>query len=160
MNLPSGLIFYLDFKYGTDQTANHTENSDVYGNTSGSNVDASGGLYGAGKFGYSINDKDTAALSIHASNIDADEYTSGSVTWSDVDYEPDLSASVALGNAADNGLMKITTSTLAYTNADVDGVRAFSISGSGFDEFFPAYTKHDKANSRISFMPVKKFAMI
>ena len=45
MNLPSGLIFYLDFKYGTAQTGNHTENSDVYGNTSGSNVDASGGLY-------------------------------------------------------------------------------------------------------------------
>jgi len=57
MNLPSGLIFYLDFKYGTAQTGNHTENSDVYGNTSGSNTDATGGLYGAGKFGYSINDK-------------------------------------------------------------------------------------------------------
>ena len=52
MNLPSGLIFYLDFKYGTAQTGNHTENSDVYGNTSGANTDASGGLYGAGKFGY------------------------------------------------------------------------------------------------------------
>ena len=152
MNLPSGLIFYLDFKYGTSQTANHTDGADVYGNTSGSNVDASGGLYGAGKFGYSINDKETAALSIHASNVDDNEYTSGSVTWSDVDYEPDLSASVATGNAADNGLMKITTSTSAYTNADTDGVRAFSISGSGFDEFFPAYTKFDKANSQISFI--------
>ena len=49
MNLPSGLIFYLDFKYGTAQ-AGHTQNSDVHGMTSGSNVDASGGLYGAGKF--------------------------------------------------------------------------------------------------------------
>ena len=158
MNLPSGLIFYLDFKYGTAQTGNHTENSDVYGNTSGSNTDASGGLYGAGKFGYSINDKATAALVIHASNIDADEFTSGSVSFEDVDFEPDLSASVALGNAADNGLMKITTSTLAYTNADTDGVRAFSISGSGFDEFFPAYTKFDKVNSRISFVVKKSVA--
>ena len=34
MNLPSGLIFYLDFKYGTTQTGNHTKASDVYGNTS------------------------------------------------------------------------------------------------------------------------------
>jgi hypothetical protein len=158
MNLPSGLIFYLDFKYGTAQTGNHTENSDVYGNTSGSNTDASGGLYGAGKFGYSINDKATAALVIHASNIDADEFTSGSVSFEDVDFEPDLSASVALGNAADDGLMKITTSTLAYTNADTDGVRAFSISGSGFDEFFPAYTKFDKVNSRISFVVKKSVA--
>jgi len=158
MNLPSGLIFYLDFKYGTAQTGNHTENSDVYGNTSGSNTDASGGLYGAGKFGYSINDKQTVALAIAASNIDADEFVSGSVSFEDVDFEPDLSASVALGNAADNGLVKITTSTLAYTNADTDGVRAFSISGSGYDEFFPAYTKFDKVNSRISFVVKKSVA--
>jgi len=158
MNLPSGLIFYLDFKYGTAQTGNHTENSDVYGNTSGSNTDASGGLYGAGKFGYSINDKQTAALAIAASNIDADEFVSGSVSFEDVDFEPDLSASVALGNAADDGLVKITTSTLAYTNADTDGVRAFSISGSGYDEFFPAYTKFDKVNSRISFVVKKSVA--
>ena len=158
MNLPSGLIFYLDFKYGTAQTGNHTENSDVYGNTSGSNVDASGGLYGAGKFGYSINDKSTAALSIHASNIDADEFTSGSVSFEDVAFEPDLSASVSLGANADNGLVKITTSTLSYTNADTDGVRAFSISGSGFDEFFPAHTKFDAVNSRISFVVKKSVA--
>ncbi len=57
MNLPSGLIFYLDFKYSTDQTTLHTDGADVFGNTSGSNTDATGGLYGAGKFGYSINDQ-------------------------------------------------------------------------------------------------------
>ena len=44
MNLPSGLIFYLDFKYG-DATTGFTQNSDVFGNTSGSG-DISGGLYG------------------------------------------------------------------------------------------------------------------
>ena len=44
MNLPSGLIFYLDFKYGTAQSGQQTENSDVFGNTSKSNADASGGL--------------------------------------------------------------------------------------------------------------------
>src|SRR6056300_1064812 len=98
MNLPSGLIFYLDFKYGTDQTNLHTNNSDVYGNTSGSNVEASGGLYGAGKFGYSINDAETAAATIKAA-ADATGFTTASVAWSDVDFEPDLSASVATGNA-------------------------------------------------------------
>ena len=56
MNLPSGLIFYLDFKYGTTQTAQHSKGSHIHGNTSASNADASGGLYGAGRFGYSIND--------------------------------------------------------------------------------------------------------
>jgi len=159
MNLPSGLIFYLDFKYGTTQTGNHTKASDVYGNTSGSNVDASGGLYGAGKFGYSINDATTGdTLRIHASTTDADQYTTGSVSWSDVDYEPDLSASVALGNAVDNGLVKITTGIEAYTNPDKDGIRAFSISGSGFDEFFPAYTKINSAETEISFIVKKSVA--
>ena len=158
MNLPSGLIFYLDFKYSTDQTGNHVDGSDVYGNTSGSNVDASGGLYGAGKFGYSINDNETGALALHASNVDNNEYTSGSVSFQDIDFEPDLSASMATGTSADNGLMKITTSVDSYTNPDLDGVRAFSISGSGFDEFFPAYTKINAAKTQISFIVRKSIA--
>jgi hypothetical protein len=159
MNLPSGLIFYLDFKYGTDQTGNHTQNADVYGNTSGSG-DAAGGLYGAGKFGYSINDQEGPELSLHADTANASQYITGSVSFSDIDFEPDLSASMASGNRADDGLMKITTSTLAYVNPDTDGVRAFSISGSGFDEFFPAYTKYDSANSQISFIVRKDVATV
>ena len=59
MNLPSGLIFFLDFKYGSANLLTLTQNSDIFGNTSGSG-DASGGLYGGGKSGYSINDKVTA----------------------------------------------------------------------------------------------------
>ena len=59
MNLPSGLIFYLDFKYGTAQAGVGT-GEQVFGVTSGSG-DPTGGLYGAGKFGYSINDHIGAA---------------------------------------------------------------------------------------------------
>ena len=65
MNLPSGLIFYLDFKYGTTQVG-HTAGEDVFGITSGSG-DPNQGLYGAGRFAYSINDKETSALSLHES---------------------------------------------------------------------------------------------
>jgi hypothetical protein len=151
MNLPSGLIFYLDFKYGTAQTGNHTENADVYGNTSGSNTDATGGLYGAGKFGYSINDKDTA-LQLIGTAASASAFSTASVNFDDVDFEPDLSASVAIADNADNALIKVVTSGLSYTNVDTDGVRAFSISGSGFDEFFPAYTKHDATANTITFI--------
>ena len=158
MNLPSGLIFYLDFKYGTDQTSLHTNNSDVYGNTSGSNVDASGGLYGAGKFGYSINDVQTDDITIGASAATA-TFPTASAAWSDVDFEPDLSASIATGNA-DTGLVKLVTAIASYSNPDTDGVRAFAPSGSatlGFTEFFPAYTKYDKSASTITFI-VKKGA--
>ena len=152
MNLPSGLIFYLDFKYGTAQTGNHTENSDVYGNTSGSNVDASGGLYGAGKFGYSINDKETSTMTCGATASGSTTFSTGSVAWTDVDYEPDLSGAQAIADNADNALIKVSTPLAAYTNADTDGVRAFSISGSGVDEFFPAYTSYSSADSEISFV--------
>ena len=161
MNLPSGLIFYLDFKYSTDQTTLHTDGADVFGNTSGSNTDATGGLYGAGKFGYSINDQVTVALSGHASTEGTSAFTTGSVVWEDVDFEPDLSASVAIGSTADNGLVKLITDAAdSYTRPDFDGVRAFVPSGSAglfFDEFYPAYTKYDKSNNQIVFI-VKKAA--
>ena len=151
MNLPSGLIFYLDFKYGTAQTGNHTENSDVHGNTSGSG-DASGGLYGAGKFGYSINDQTSDALTIGAAVAD-NAFTTASVSWANVDWEPDLSSSVATGHMADNGLVKLTVDgTNDLANHDPDGIRAFAISGSGIDAFYPAYTTRDDSSTDISFI--------
>ena len=68
MNLPSGLIFYLDFKYGTAQPGFDNDNlnrtGDPFGSTNADDSmfgvttttgDPSGGLYGAGRFGYSIN---------------------------------------------------------------------------------------------------------
>ena len=48
MNLPSGLIFFLDFKYGSANQANHSSGADIFGDTSSSG-DPSGGLYGGGK---------------------------------------------------------------------------------------------------------------
>ena len=158
MNLPSGLIFYLDFKYGSANQANHTKDSDVFGNTSGSG-DASGGLYGAGKSGYSINDQVTAAQSIHASSVASGTYTSGSVTYKDVDFEPTLSASVALGNAVDNGLMSLVVDTdAAMTRADFKGATAWEVSGSGFDAAYPAYTTVNAAETEVTFIVKKSVA--
>ena len=71
MNLPSGLVFYLDFKYGTAQVPGFDDdNPDVAGNddhpfgspeandsmfgVTNLEGDPTGGLYGAGRFGYSI----------------------------------------------------------------------------------------------------------
>ena len=61
MNLPSGLVFYLDFKYG-DGHSGRADGENLYGNVTeggtkmAKDTDPSGGLYGAGKFGYTIND--------------------------------------------------------------------------------------------------------
>jgi hypothetical protein len=128
MNLPSGLVFYLDFKYGTDQpgfnTTNTTyeQNNSVFGITN-QTFDAEQGLYGAGRFGYSTNDY-TASLST----------TITSASWADCNYSAPLSASVA----ADE--MKRVTVDMNTTNHDVEGVRSFYISGSGIEAYYPANT--------------------
>src|SRR6056300_784395 len=68
MNLPSGLVFYLDFKYGT-ATNGRADGDNLYGNVSsasakiGVDTEVAGGLYGAGKFGYSINQNTLAVTS-------------------------------------------------------------------------------------------------
>ena len=146
MNLPSGLIFYLDFKYGTLQTAAHAVGGDIHGDTSASNADASGGLYGAGKFGYSVNDSATGTLTVAAA-ASSTQYATGSVAWSDVEFEPDLSASVSAGN-----LRKVTVGTGAFTNPDHSGVRAFELSGSTVSAYYPAHTKYSAAASTYSFI--------
>jgi len=146
MNLPSGLIFYLDFKYGTLQTAAHAVGGDIHGDTSASNADASGGLYGAGKFGYSVNDSATGTLTVAAA-ASSTQYATGSVVWDDVEFEPDLSASVSAGN-----LRKVTVGTGAFTNPDHSGVRAFELSGSTVAAYYPAHTKYSAAASTYSFI--------
>ena len=129
MNLPSGLVFYLDFKYGTDQpgfettNATYEQNNSVFGITNQS-FDAEQGLYGAGRFGYSINDFTKTGLTPVVS----------SASWADVNYSAPLSAS-----AATDSLKKVTVD-LTNLDHDVEGVRAFYISGSGISAYYPANT--------------------
>ena len=125
MNLPSGLIFYLDFKYGTAQ-AGFGSGDQVFGITSGSG-DPSQGLYGAGRSGYSINDVTGTAQALAG--------LTGSVNWDDVDFEPDLSAS--LGNLK---YYDIPVSTI--DGYDGEGVKAFEVTASSaLTAYYPAYTR-------------------
>jgi hypothetical protein len=86
MNLPSGLVFYLDFKYGTSKGV-RTDGDNMYGNvTAGStkmtiDTEASGGLYGAGNFGYSINE--------HSLTV-ASQDTGSAPTSSSIGYNDEL----------------------------------------------------------------------
>tara|TARA_R110002020_G_scaffold82359_7_gene203874 strand:- start:30226 stop:31911 length:1686 start_codon:yes stop_codon:yes gene_type:complete len=104
MNLPSGLVFFLDFKYGdTVESGNPTFQSgtDLMGNTSASNADATGGLYGAGKFGYSLKNKSTSGITPTAQ---------ASASWKDVGFNSDLSASIA-----SEEIVKLTFTTAQLT---------------------------------------------
>ena len=130
MNLPSGLVFYLDFKYGTAQ-AGFAKNQEVFGITSASG-DPSQGLYGAGTFGYTSND--------FTSTTNTAAALTGSVSWVDVDFEPDLSASAA-SSAVGTQLKYFDIPFSTMTNPDKHGIRAFEITGStAFTAFYPAYT--------------------
>ena len=89
MNLPSGLVFYLDFQYGTTKEP-FTAGQSLYGNKDGNNPfgnGATGGLYGAGRFGYSINNTQSAAYTVASASADwyTDLQADSSVSQSLVD---------------------------------------------------------------------------
>lgn len=62
MSMPSGLVFYLDFQYGNNKNPFQAGKS-LYGSLADvqatdidiTNVDPTGGLYGQGRYGYSMN---------------------------------------------------------------------------------------------------------
>ncbi len=119
MNLPSGLVFFLDFQYGNSKEPFAAGDS-LYGdrNASGtypfSTPAAEGGLYGAGRFAYSTNQFSASVSVTAATDIAAS-------TWEDVNLDGPLSASVAAGDV----LSTLTIEAGDLTNPDLDGVRAF-----------------------------------
>jgi hypothetical protein len=123
MNLPSGLVFFLDFQYGTDKNP-FAANSSMYGDSSANFGNTStGALYGAGRFTYSTNQFSSSVSSSAAS------YAATSASWADVNFNSDYSASAAAGR-----IKKISIPT-ASISSDIDilGVRGFiATSGSTF----------------------------
>jgi len=112
MNLPSGLVFYLDFKYGSaNPPVPFTQNGSLYGANATTNVTdiTSQSLYGAGRFGYSINQFSASISAL-----------TGSTAWADFNFDSEYSASAV------SGYKKILVPLPA--NADQRGVRAFTIS--------------------------------
>jgi len=148
MNLPSGLIFYMDFKYGTNPAGNpNFTGSSLFGNSGtfgkdslspagnklGSTQSPEGGLYGAGRFGYTINNA-TAAITA----------TFASASLADIDY--DLSSGSVSASFAGNTLKKIVVALPA--DADFNGVRAFEptlLTGS-VTGYYPQYTTKNGSN--------------
>ena len=132
MNLPSGLVFFLNFKYGTAQPGFSVGDA-IHGTTNVA-ADPSGGLYGAGRFGYSINEASSGALAYNATG-----HSDGAATWEDVNFDPALKAAVAASSP--NKLRKIVVRLSG--DQDSDGVRAFKPSasvGAHLTAYYPAHT--------------------
>lgn len=147
MALPSGLIFWLDFGFGTNKAGADPDNSSgwfrgrsVYGDpvsplTAG--VNATGGHYNLHN---SYTQREVTGTVGIAS--------SGTVTtWSTVDYNPDLSAAVA-----NSGLRFLTVDLdqdATITNIDETNFKSFKVSGTAAALGTPVawYPQHTTYNS-------------
>jgi hypothetical protein len=172
MNLPSGLVFFLDFKYGTNQGANgfgtSTGNDFLTGQGRKSQADSVFGItdagdggtdinsgtagteghYGAGRFGYTINDVNVV---LGASDYNTGSYNPFTNTFSSnktaltgaqldlfTNFNSEFSASAA---ASSKAFQVVQVNTGSLSGFDKNGVRAFNVSGSGITTIYPEFTK-------------------
>jgi hypothetical protein len=137
MNLPSGLVFYLDFKYANNQrpfrsgdslySANNSSNVTDFANTQS--------LYGAGRFGYSTNQYTASAVAI-----------TSSISWADFNFDSNYSSSVSSYKKVNVALP---------SNADVNAVRAFVFTSGSFiaaTDILQAFTVLNAAQTTASFI--------
>jgi hypothetical protein len=117
------------------------------GNASGklgsTNV-AANGLYGEGRYGYSVNEDSDSGVTFTSASV------AGGLTWGELGYDGALSASFAAGE-----IFRITvaasqlTPTLAGSTVDAEAVRSFVVSGSNIVANIPQF--HAKAGSNFVF---------
>ena len=149
MNLPAGLIFYLDFQYGSETDANKGLNESLYGAESTlKRTDGAfnKGLYGAGEFSYSSETSASKAIDFS----DAAGVITGSVDGAglfagELNFDTEFSAS----NHADITSGKITALAVNATSMsqfDPEAVRGFTVSGSNINTYYPQYTTYDGTN--------------
>jgi len=153
MNLPSGLIFYLDFQYGSNGQLGHTAGQSLFGGTKkkfGSTDSAVNGLYGQGRYAYSSRTVTSSAItfaaggaSTYSDNPAANSYYTAS--WSDLQYDTTFSGSAVSTAAAGYAgfkvpgifkvVYKVDDNTQALSgsgnvyNVDLNAVRSFGFEG-------------------------------
>jgi hypothetical protein len=157
MNLPSGLIFYMDFKYGNTvgrDSNRPASGSSLFGNGGtfgkdtlspggnklGSTQAAEGGLYGAGRFGYTINDTKVAVTGA----------TIATASLQDINY--DLVNSTFSASFASGLVKKVSVATSSFSMPDLNAVRSFDLanSGSGFT-YLPQFTSLSDDGTTVDF---------
>ena len=140
MNLPSGLVFYLDFQYGTAKNP-FTQGASLYGNTGSeypfSTPAAEGGLYGAGRFTYSTN-QFSASFTVTTASV-------SSASFSEVNFDSALSASVAAGEVK-KIIVDVTTISASLDDQAVRGFILSSGSKVTVATNLPAFTTYSAPN--------------
>ena len=164
MNLPAGLIFYLDFQYGTADATflkGTAAGQSLYGATSDLKRTDGGfdtGLYGAGEFGYS-SETTGVALAFNSTLNGEHRYTTAAADYNGIlNNDTEFSASHA-GNFYHDGtnpddanadgyqakMITVKVQTASITDFDPEGVRAFGINAAETNipdgNFFPQFTR-------------------
>ena len=122
MNLPAGLVFYLDFQYGgangQSSPFGFNNGTSVYGQqTANFGNAASGALYGAGTFNYSLN--------AFSASVSASAIASGSaVSFAAINFDATYSASLAAGQIF---TVTIPNASVTVPGINYNGVRAFEL---------------------------------
>jgi hypothetical protein len=143
LNMPFGLIFYLDFKYGANQPGSipgtrFNAGDSIYGNTFTSqvqpNVDPFGGLYGSGRFGYSTNE--------YSAVVPTASITPTTASLVDVNFNGLMSASVASGLVRK---LVIASASVVLPNLDTTAVQSFVATASAVSEanIFPEFSSYN-----------------
>jgi hypothetical protein len=177
MNLPSGLVFYLDFKYGTNQRAEPADTSGSYyqslfggtGAKLGSTDQAVGGLYGAGRFSYTLNDKYvTASISVAAATLE-------DVNWLN-NYYTQVGASGSVQTVVNTISASQSSGTQIWAVTTTNFVAASTTAGNVFDpttvrsfvpsniwtsstavftlapQYFPSFTRYNQTTGEVTFV--------
>ena len=167
MNMPSGLVFFLDFQYGNSKQP-FTSGTSLYGNRNTasqfpfSTPAPVGGLYGGpeGRFTYATNEFTSSAVPVTSSangaavNVAAGTASIVDATWAEVNFDSDYSASIVAGEIAK---FTLTTASLYIPSFDQDAVRGFVVSGTldggvlNPANLLPAFTTYNYTAGTISF---------
>ena len=185
-NLPAGLVFFLDFKYGNAQGSvagstggndfltgqgRTSQNDSVFGVTDADRgtAPATEGLYGAGRFGYTINDV-TASVTNNsaANNAVTSGYRTGSIDAAGAfalgtavdgakldiftNFDSEFSASLIAAGTDASTLTIVSVATASLSGFDSKGIRAFNIAGV---TIYPQFTKLSTDKGNIEFLAVK-----
>jgi hypothetical protein len=183
MNLPSGLVFYLDFKYGTAQGTKYgtatggndfltgqgrnSQMDSVFGVTDsdkGTTGAPAEGLYGAGRFGYSINDVTSSTNTLAdvvtsfrtgSVAVGTGVFTSNSaLTQAQFDwvtnYNAEFSSSVVANGLSGFTILSVPTGSIE--GFDPKGIRAFNVGATGLTGVYPEFTRISQDKGHVDFL--------
>ena len=162
MNLPAGLIFYLDFQYGTGQPG-FTSGDSLYAATADlkkTDLPAAGtrkGLYGAGTFGYSINEIEvtlnvTGASTVENGHTDQDAAIGGTGT--------NITASCGKLAATDSASLNFNEEFIQASggaNGDISNIFVLRVATSSLTDFDPEAVRAFRVKDKTNFGEFNKF---